>query len=173
MSWSFSTEAMYSNLHQVRVPTCQFWSFSLEHSHLEHVTWFHSSNMNKSKCIKSLQTLLSNIDLILHINMTIIAWLVPQLNASTSFFTLARFLSRQAVTCPSPLLSTSKPFLAIFTISSHQVTSCVESSIYLYCYPFHFNLASSKYKTIPYAIPHVSLINSYELAFTQYMEIPQ
>ena len=78
---------------------------------------------------------------------------------------LARFLGHQAVACPSPLLSTSKPFLAIFTISSHQVTSCVESSIHLYCYLFHFNLASFKYETTPYAIPHVSLINSYRACF--------
>ena len=28
--------------------------FSLEHSHLEHVTWFHSSNIDNPKCIKSL-----------------------------------------------------------------------------------------------------------------------
>ena len=166
MSWSLSTEAVFSKLHKVRVPTCWYWSFSLEHSHLEHVTWFHSSNMNNSKCIKSFQTLLSNIDLILHINMTIVAWLVPQLNGSTSFFTLARFFGCQAVACPSPLLSTSKPFLAIFTISSHQVTSCVESTIHLYCYLFHFNLASFKYETNPYAIPYVSLISSYKLAFT-------
>ena len=108
---------------------------------------------------------LSNIDLILHINMTILAWLVPQLNASTFFFTLARFFGHQAIACPSPLLSTSKPFLAIFTISSHQVTSCVESSIHLYCYLFHFNLASFKYETIPYAIPRVSLIYSYGACF--------
>ena len=108
---------------------------------------------------------LSNIDLILHINMTILAWLVPQLNASTFFFTLARFFGHQAIACPSPLLSTLKPFLAIFTISSHQVTSCVESFIYLYCYLFHFNLASFKYDTIPYAIPHVSLINYYRVCF--------
>ena len=74
---------------------------------------------------------------------------------------------------PFTLLSTSKPFLAIFTILSHQVMSCVESSIHLYCCLFHFNLASFKYETIPYAIPHVSLFNSYELAFTQYMKIPQ
>ena len=121
--------------------------------------------MNNFKCIKSLQTLLSNWDLILHINLTIVAWLVPQLNASTSFFTLARFFSRQAVACPSPLLSTSKPFLAIFTISSPQVISCVESSIHLYCCLFHFNLASFKYETIPYAIPHVSLINFYRACF--------
>ena len=107
----------------------------------------------------------SNSDLILHINMTVIAWLVPQLNASTFFFTLARFLGHQAIACPSPLLSTLKPFLAIFTISSHQVTSCVESSIHLYCYLFHFNLASFKYKTIPYVIPHVSLINFYRACF--------
>ena len=97
--------------------------------------------------------------------MIILAWLVPQLNASTSFFTLARFFGRQAVACPSPLLSTSKPFLAIFTISSHQVTSCVESSIHLYCCLFHFNLASFKYETIPYAIPHVSFIYSYGACF--------
>ena len=108
---------------------------------------------------------MSNIDLILHINMTIIAWLVPQLNASTFFFTLARFFGRQAVACPSPLLSTSKPFLAIFTISSHQVTSCVESSIHLYCHLFNFNLASFKYKTIPYAIPHVSSTSFYRACF--------
>ena len=107
----------------------------------------------------------SNSELILHINMTIIAWLVPQLNASTFFFTLARFFVCQAIACPSPLLSTSKPFLAIFTISSHQVTSCVESSIHLYYYLFHFKLASFKYETIPYAIPHVSLINSYRACF--------
>ena len=108
---------------------------------------------------------LSNIDLILHINMTIVAWLVPQLNASTSFFTLARFFGCQAVACPSPLLSTSKPFLAIFTISSHQVASCVESSIHLYCHLFHFNLASFKYETIPYVIPHVSSTNFYRAWF--------
>ena len=107
----------------------------------------------------------SNSDLILQIDMTIIAWLVPQLNASTSFFTLARFFGHQAVACPSPLLSTSKPFLAIFTISSHQVTSCVESSIHLYCYLFHFNLASFKYETILYAILHVLLINFYRACF--------
>ena len=98
-------------------------------------------------------------------NMAIIAWLVPQLNASTFFFTLARFFGHQAVTCPSPSLSTSKPFLAIFTISSHQVTSCVESSIHLYCYLFHFDLASFKYETIPYAIPHVSSTNFYQACF--------
>ena len=108
---------------------------------------------------------LSNIDLILHINMTIVAWLVPQLNASTSFFTLARFFGHQAIACPSPLLSTLKPFLAIFTISSHQVTSCVESTIHLYCYLFHFNLASFKYETILYAIPHVSSTNLYRACF--------
>ena len=96
---------------------------------------------------------------------TFLVVLVPQLNVSTFFFTLARFFGRQAVACPSPLLSTSKPFLAIFTISSHQVTSCVESSNHLYCYLFHFNLASFKYETIPYAIPHVSLINSYRACF--------
>ena len=107
----------------------------------------------------------SNSDLILQIVMTIIAWLVPQLNVSTSFFTLARFLGRQAVACPSPLLSTLKPFLAIFTISSHQVTSCIKSTIHLYCCLFHFNLASFKYETIPYAIPHVSLINFYRACF--------
>ena len=82
----------------------------------------------------------SNSDLILHINVAIIAWLVPQLNASTFFFTLARFFSRQAVACPSPLLSTSKPFLAILTISSHQVTSCIESSIHvLLSFSFQFS----------------------------------
>ena len=54
LSCSFWTEAVYSNLHQVRAPTCWYWSFSLEHSHLEHVTWFHSSNLNNPKCIKSL-----------------------------------------------------------------------------------------------------------------------
>ena len=139
---------------------------SLEHSHLEHVTWFHSSNMNNSKKYQVTSIKHSNSDLILHINMAIIAWLVPQLNASTSFFTLARFFGRQAVACPSPLLSTSKPFLAIFTISSHQVTSCVESSIHMYCYLFHFNLASFRYETIPYAIHHVSLTNNHELAIT-------
>ena len=97
--------------------------------------------------------------------MTIIAWLVPQLNASTFFFTLARFFGGQAVACPSPLLSTSKPFLAIFTISSHQVTSCVELSIHLYCHHFHFNLASFKYETIPYAIPDVSSTIFYRACF--------
>jgi hypothetical protein len=75
------------------------------------------------KCIESLQH--------------IMVWLVPWLNASTSFFTLARFLNRQVVACSSPLLSTSKPFLAIFTISNHQVTSCVESSI-----KFNYNCLS-------------------------------
>ena len=108
---------------------------------------------------------LSNIDLILHINMTIIAWLVPQLNASTFFFTLARFLGHQAVACPSPLLSTLKPFLAIFTISSRQVTSCIKSTIHLYYCLFYFNLANFKYEIISYAIPHVSLINSYHACF--------
>ena len=81
------------------------------------------------------------------------------------FFTLARFFGRQAIACPSSLLSTSKPFLTIFTISSHRVTSCVESSIHLYCYLFYFILASFKYETIPYAIPHVSLIYSYGACF--------
>ena len=99
LCWYLSTEAVYSNLHQVRVPTCWYWSFSLEH-----MTWFHSSNMNNSKCIKSLQTLLSNIDLILHINMTIVAWLVPQLNASTSFFTLARFFGAKLSLALHPCL---------------------------------------------------------------------
>ena len=108
---------------------------------------------------------LLNIDLILRINMTIIAWLVPQLNASTFFFTLARFFGHQAVACPSPLLSTSKPFLAIFTISSHQGTPCVESSIYLYCYIFHLNLTSFKYEIILYAILHVSSTNFYWACF--------
>ena len=116
------------------------------------------------KCIKSLSTIYP-MYLILHLIVTIVVWLVPQLNASTFFFTLARFFGRQAISCPSPLLSTSKPFLAIFTISSHQVISCVESSIHLYCYLFHFNLASFKYETTPYAIPHVSLINSYRACF--------
>ena len=46
-----------------------------------------------------------------------------------------------------------------------QITSCVESSIHLYYYLFHFNLASFKHETIPYAIPHVSLINSYRACF--------
>ena len=54
LSCSFWTEAVYSNLHQVRAPTCWYWSFSLEHSHFEHVTWFHSSYLNNPKCIKSL-----------------------------------------------------------------------------------------------------------------------
>ena len=135
--------------------------FTLEHSHLEHVAWFHSSNMNNSKMYQVTSIKHSNSDLILHINMTIIAWLVPQLNASTSFFTLARFFGRQAVACPSPLLSTSKPFLAIFTISSHLVLN----HPFMYCYLFHFNLASFKYETNPYAIPYVSLINYYRACF--------
>jgi hypothetical protein len=84
------------------------------------------------KCIKSLPTIYP-IYLIHHFNVTIIVWLVPQLNASTSFFTLTRFLGRQAIACPSPLLSTSKPFLAIFTISSHQVTLGVKSFIKVIC----------------------------------------
>ena len=62
LSCSFWTEAVYSNLHQVRAPTCWYWSFSLEHSHLEHVTWFHSSNLNNPKCIKSL---LSNTPIVI------------------------------------------------------------------------------------------------------------
>ena len=88
----------------------------------------------------------------------------------------------------SPLLGSSatKPSLALHpclvprslsllsspsqAIKSHLV---VESSIHMYCYLFHFYLASFKYQTIPYAIPHVSLTNNHELAFTQYMEIPQ
>ena len=61
--------------------------------------------------------------------------------------------------------STSKPFLAVLTISSHQVTSCVESSIHLYYYLFYFNLASFKYETITYAIPHVSSTNFYWACF--------
>ena len=81
--------------------------------------------------------------MILHFNMTNMVWSVPWLNTSTSFFTLARFLGRQAVACPSPLLSTSKPFLAIFTISNHLVTLDVESFIKLICIHV-FNLASFK-----------------------------
>ena len=91
--------------------------------------------------------------------MTFIAWLVPQLNASTFFFTLARFFSHQAITCPSPLLSTSKPFLAIFTYSNHRHILCwiIQSFAQL---SFHFNVASFEYETIPYAIPYVSIYNS-------------
>ena len=114
--------------------------------------------------IKSL-SIIYPIYLIPHFNVTIIDWLIPRLNACTFFFTLARFFGRQDIACPSPLLSTSKPFLAIFTISSHQVTSCVESSIHLYCYLFHFNVASFKYETIAYAILHVSSTNFYRACF--------
>ena len=53
--------------------------------------------------------------------------------------------------------STSKPFLAIFTISSHLVTLGVESFIKLICI-LVFYLASSKGETIQYVIIYVSLI---------------
>ena len=115
------------------------------------------------KCIKTL-SIIYPIYLIPHFNVTIIAWLIPQLNACTFFFTLARFFGCKAIACPSPLLSTSKPFLAIFTISSHQVTPCVESSINIIIHPF-ICIASFKYETIPCALPHVSLINSYRACF--------
>ena len=59
---------------------------------------------------------LSNIDLILHINMTFIGWLVHQLNASTSFFTLARFFGRQAIACPSPLLGWRRKYLHLVEV---------------------------------------------------------
>ena len=96
--------------------------------------------------------------LILHINMTVTACLVPRLNASTFFFTLARFLDLQAVALPPPPLSPSKLFLAIFTNTSHQVILCVESSIHVALQ--HFTLASSKCETKPYAIPYVSFAAS-------------
>jgi hypothetical protein len=47
------------------------------------------------------------------------------------FFTLARSFGRQAVACPSPLLSTLKLFLAISTFSNHLVTLGVESHVVL------------------------------------------
>lgn len=75
--------------------------------------------------------------MILHINMTFEAWLIARLNASTFFFIIARFFSRQANVCPSPLLSTSQNFLAMFTISSHQVTYYFESTIKHIIYVFH------------------------------------
>ena len=52
----------------------------------------------------------STNDLILNTIWFLIAWLVPWLNASTLFFTLAMYLGRQAIACPSPPLSPSKPF---------------------------------------------------------------
>ena len=102
-----------------------FIKWGCQHVDIDLLTWALKSWARDFHQVTSIN--LSNIDLILHINMTFIAWLVPQLNASTSFFTLARFFGRQVVACPSPLLSTSKPFPVIFTISSHQVRPCVES----------------------------------------------
>jgi hypothetical protein len=107
------------------------------------MTWFHSIDRFDSKCTKSFPLTTSIVDLILHINMTLRAWLVPQLNASNSFFTRARFFGRQAVACPLPLLSTSKPFLAIFTISSLQVICCFESSNQFYTFHFCFHMSDS------------------------------
>ena len=113
---------------------------------------------------------LSNIDLILHINMTTHQYDHHSLISTSTkckyfLLHLARFLGHQAIACPSPLLSTSKPFLAIFTISSRQVTSCIKSTIHLYCHLFNFNLASFKYETIPYVIPHVSSTSFYRAWF--------
>ena len=74
------------------------WSVTLNFSnHLIKTPYFNQSHHSNN--------------LILHINMVIISWLVPQLNAITFFFTIARFFNRQAIACPSPFLSASKPFL--------------------------------------------------------------
>ena len=128
---SFKPNAIASDLQQVRVSITLTLIFSLNKAILS--MWLDSKQQMwvDFKCIKSLQQFIQY--LILYFNMTIMVWLVPRLNASISFFTLARFLGRQAVACPSPLLSTSKPFLATFTIISHQVTPYVESSIKLNC----------------------------------------
>lgn len=39
---SFKPNVIALNLHQVRVSTFFHFDFLVEHSHLEHVTWFHS-----------------------------------------------------------------------------------------------------------------------------------
>jgi hypothetical protein len=58
------------------------------------------------------------------------------------------------------LPSTSKPFLAIFTISSYQVISCFESTIKLIicCCLHHIDWPSFNSETIPYASIYVSYI---------------
>ena len=106
----------------------------------------------------------SNSDLILHMNMAIIAWLVPQLNASTFFFTLARFFGRQPSLALHPCLVPRS--LSLLSSPSQAIKShLVLNHPFMYCHLFHFNLASFKYETIPYAIPYVSLIDSYRACF--------
>ena len=138
------------------MPLSPFWSFEGFHHH----PCIELSFLELLLCVDqtfwlefhvSTKVTFSNY-LILHFNMTFNARLVPRLNVSIFFFTLTRFFGRQAVTCPSPLLSTSKSFLTIFTISSYQFTSYFESTIKLIiCYCVHH------FDNMPR--PHISFVS--------------
>jgi hypothetical protein len=95
---------------------CHFFSISLhkglqltlspffEQTYLELVTWTISTHMSSPQWLQ----VTSTNDLIINKIWFLIAWLVPRLNISTFFFTLAMVPRSSSHRLPSPPLSPSK-----------------------------------------------------------------
>ena len=86
----------------------------------------------KFKCIKSLPTIYP-MYLILHFNVTIIVWWVPQLNASTFFFTLASSSVAKPSLALHPCLVPRNLYLLSSLSEAIKSHFCVESTIKLIC----------------------------------------